>query len=69
MNSDAILGTRNLWPVLEQAYRKQLKYFFFKSNRGQLNTKHKENFGEFGALICFSPLIYSRLGYLLIHTI
>ncbi len=43
--------------------------FFFKSNRGQLNTKHKENVGEFGALICLSPLIYSRLGYLLIHTI
>ena len=46
-----------------------LKYFFFKSNRGQLNTKQKESFGEFGALIRFSSLIYSRLGYLLIHTI
>jgi hypothetical protein len=43
--------------------------FFFKNNRGQLNTERKENFGEFGALIYFSPLIYSRLGYLLIHTI
>ena len=43
-----------------------LKYFFFQI-RGQLNTEHKENFCEFGALTCFSPLIYSRLGYLLIH--
>ena len=46
-----------------------LKYLFFNSNRGQLKTDHKENFCEFGALTCFSPLIYPRFGYLLIHTI